>query len=172
MNKAVTVVHPFEPVYDRESRVLVLGTMPSPASRVQGFYYGHPRNRFWQVLAAVFGEPFPRTVEERRSLALRRGIALWDVLASCGICGAADSSIENPVCNDFRSLIAKTGITRVFTTGAKAYVLYTELGLPQTGIPAEALPSTSGANARYSLAELTERYMALADVKNPAGAGR
>jgi hypoxanthine-DNA glycosylase len=161
MNRTATVVHPFEPVYDRKSRILVLGTMPSPASRTQGFYYGHPRNRFWQVLAAVFEESFPQTVEERRSLMLRQGIALWDVLASCEICGAADSSIENPVCNDLRGLIAKTGITRVFTTGTKAHIFYTRLGLPLTGFPAEALPSTSGANARYSLAELTERYKAL-----------
>jgi hypoxanthine-DNA glycosylase len=159
--KRTAAVHPFEPVYNGGSRVLVLGTMPSPASRARGFYYGHPGNRFWQVLAAVFEEPFPETVEERRSLALRRGVALWDVLASCGICGAADSTIENPVCNDLRGLIAKTGIARVFTTGTKAHALYTRLGLPQTGIPAEALPSTSGANARYSLADLTERYRAL-----------
>jgi hypoxanthine-DNA glycosylase len=135
--------------------------MPSPASRARGFYYGHPGNRFWQVLAAVFEEPFPATAGERRSLALRRGIALWDVLASCRLRGAADSSIEDPVCNDLRGLIAETGIARVFTTGTKAHALYTRLALPQTGIPAQALPSTSGANARYSLAELTERYRAL-----------
>ncbi|GHV83743.1 hypothetical protein AGMMS50212_10830 [Spirochaetia bacterium] len=122
------------------------------------FYYGHPRNRFWKVLAGVFGEPEPHTIDEKRALALRNKIALWDVLAQCEIKGAADESITNPVCNDFSKLLAETYITKIYTNGAQAYKLYTKYCLAKTGIDAVPLPSTSPANAQCSLQDLIVRY--------------
>ncbi len=113
-----TVVHNIDPLYAPDSRVLILGSIPSPRSRAQRFFYGHPQNRFWPVLAAVLGEPAPATVEEKRALALRHRIALWDTLHSCEIRGASDTSIKNPVANDLAGLIAQTQITAVFCTGA------------------------------------------------------
>ncbi|MDR0909718.1 MAG: DNA-deoxyinosine glycosylase [Spirochaetaceae bacterium] len=149
------------PVYDGNSSVLLLGTMPSPASREAGFYYMHRQNRFWPVLAAVFGEAVPQGLEERKSFALRHGLALWDVLESCDINGASDSSIRNAKPNDIAALIAKTKITRIFCTGTKAYSLYQKLCAPATGIDAQHLPSTSPANAKMSMAELVAAYKSL-----------
>jgi len=156
-----TVVHPLPPVYDAHSRVLVLGSMPSPRSRQEGFYYAHPQNRFWRVLAALFGEPPPQSNGERRALALRRGIALWDVLASCEISGASDASIRAPVANDIRGILAAAPIRAVFTTGAAAAALYRRHILPVCGREATALPSTSAANARASLEALIRAYAPL-----------
>ncbi|MDR0383064.1 MAG: DNA-deoxyinosine glycosylase [Spirochaetaceae bacterium] len=155
------LIHPFEPLYDADCVALVLGTVPSPASRKAGFYYGHPRNRFWAALAAVFGAPFPVSTEDRKRLALENHIAVWDVLASCEIEGAADSKIKNPVCNSFLPLLGRTKIRRVYTTGKKAYTLYTKFSARETGIAAVPLPSTSPANCRMSFAELCGRYAAL-----------
>ena len=152
------VVHPFPPVYDASSRVLILGTMPSPVSRAEAFYYAHPRNRFWPVIAAVFDEPPPLSKEYRIRFALERRIAIWDVLASCVIAGAADHTIKSPEPNDFAPLLRAAKITRVFTTGNKAYALYTRLCLPRTGLAATQLPSTSPANQRMSFADLVTAY--------------
>ena len=155
------VTHTIDPVFNAASRVLVLGTMPSPASRETGFFYGHPRNRFWLVLAAVFGEPAPQTTDDRRTFVLRNGIALWDVLASCEIHGASDASIANPVPNDLRQVLDAAPIERIFTTGATAYELYRKHCEPQTGITATKLPSTSPANASWSFDRLVEAYRVL-----------
>ena len=121
------ILHPLEPVFDSRSRVLVLGTMPSPKSREQGFYYAHPRNRFWTVLPALLGEPIPKSVSDRKALVLRRHIARWDVLKSCTIPGAADSSIKDPVPNDLRPILSAAPIRAFFTTGGKAHNLYLRL---------------------------------------------
>ncbi|MCI5801521.1 MAG: DNA-deoxyinosine glycosylase [Oscillospiraceae bacterium] len=153
------VFHAFPPVWDPNSRVLILGTMPSPRSRENGFYYTHPQNRFWPVLSSVLGEPLPQNNEERRALALRRGVALWDVLASCEIRGADDGSISRPQPNDIAGLLARTGIRAVFTTGTKAAALYRRHCLPHTGREAVPLPSTSPANCRwYTRQRLEEVY--------------
>ena len=158
------IVHPLAPVFDKNSRVLVLGTMPSPKSREAGFYYSHPQNRFWPILAELFGEPLPRSNEEKAALVLRHGIALWDVLHSCRIAGADDASIRDPVPNDIARLLAETHIRAVFTTGAKASALYRRLCLPGTGMKAVPLPSTSPANCRnWSYATLLEAYRVLLD---------
>lgn len=138
----------------------MLGTMPSPASREAGFYYGHPRNRFWPVLAAMFGTSVPQTADERRRFALDHGIALWDVLASCSIRGAADASIADPVPNDLRTVLDAAPIGVVCATGSAAWALYRRLCEPVTGLPAVKLPSTSPANASWSLARLVEAYRA------------
>jgi hypoxanthine-DNA glycosylase len=143
--------------------MLVLGTMPSPVSREKGFYYAHPRNRFWAVLAALFNEAFPVSTDERRRLALKHHIALWDVLASCEIEGASDSKIRNPVCNDFLPLLEKSKIKSIFTTGAKAYTLYMKHCYERTHLAAVPLPSSSPANCRVSFSELLKQYAALRD---------
>jgi hypoxanthine-DNA glycosylase len=135
--------------------------MPSPVSRERGFYYANPQNRFWRVLAAVFGEAFPESIEARTSLVLRHHIALWDVLASCETEGASDSRITKPVCNDFSPLLAAAKIRRVYTTGVKAHALYTRHCLALTAIPAVPLPSASPANCRCSFDELVRRYSVL-----------
>lgn len=155
---ATTVTHEIQPVFDSRSRVLLLGTMPSPASREQGFYYGHPQNRFWRMLAAIFNEPAPRTIEEKRDMLLRHHIALWDVLASCEIEGASDASIRDAQPNDLARLFDAADIRAVFATGTKAGELYRKLIEPTLGVPCTTLPSTSPANAKMKLADLVDAY--------------
>ena len=152
------VTHGFPPLWDAECRTLILGSMPSPKSREQGFYYGHPQNRFWKVLSAVYGEAEPQTIEEKSRLALSHGIALWDALVECDILGASDSSIKNPVAADIPWLLARTKTERIFTTGAAAHRYYCRYNLPRTGIEAVRLPSTSPANCALSLEKLVEIY--------------
>ena len=154
-------IHSIEPVFDTESRVLILGTMPSPKSREVQFYYGHPQNRFWRVLAAVLGEEVPQSVPEKEAMLLRHRIALWDVLAECEITGASDSSIRNPVANDLSVILDHAPVQAVFTTGATAWKLYTRLQKPHTGIEAVRLPSTSPANCAVKMEALTEAYKAI-----------
>ena len=155
---ATTVTHEIQPVFDSRSRVLLLGTMPSPASREQGFYYGHPQNRFWRVLAAIFDEPAPRTIEEKRDMLLRHHVALWDVLASCEIEGASDASIRDAQPNDLARIFDAVDIRAVFATGTKAGELYRKLIEPTLGMPCTTLPSTSPANAKMKLADLVDAY--------------
>ena len=155
------IIHSIEPIFDAESRVLILGTMPSPKSREVQFYYGHPQNRFWRVLAAVLGEEVPRSVPEKKAMLLRHRIALWDVLAECEITGASDSSIRNPVANDLSVILDHAPVQAVFTTGATAWKLYTRLQKPHTGIEAVRLPSTSPANCAVKMEALTEAYKAI-----------
>ncbi len=154
------VIHTIDPVFDRNSRVLVLGSIPSPKSREEGFFYGHPRNRFWQVLAAIFDEPVPAAIEDKRDLLLRRHIALWDVVASCDIEGASDASIRNAEPNDLERIFSAADIEAVFATGAKAGDLYARLGEKRFGKPCAVLPSTSPANAKESVESLTKAYAA------------
>lgn len=155
---AATVTHEIQPVFDSRSHVLLLGTMPSPASREQGFYYGHPQNRFWRVLTAIFDEPAPRTIEEKRDMLLRHHVALWDVLASCEIEGASDASIRDAQPNDLARIFDAADIRAVFATGAKAGELYRKLVEPTLGVPCATLPSTSPANAKMKLADLVDTY--------------
>ncbi len=158
------VVHTIAPVWNAESRVLLLGTMPSPRSRTAGFYYGNPQNRFWPVLAALFGVAVPETAEGRREFALSRGIALWDVLASCRIVGASDATIRDPVPNDIAPLLSAAPIGRVFAVGKTAGALYDRFLLPRSGIPQQTLPSPSPANrGRYPLDRLVESWRPVAE---------
>ncbi len=155
------IIHPLKPIFDKNSKVLVLGTMPSPKSRENNFYYGNPQNRFWRVLSAVFDESLPQNNKERTALLLKHRIALWDVLASCEIKGADDSSIKNPVPNDLSIILEACNIKAVFTTGKKAFSLYQKLCEPKTEISAISLPSTSPANCRTSFESLVESYKSL-----------
>lgn len=154
-----TVKHTLPPVYDEYSRILILGTMPSPKSREAGFYYSHPQNRFWRVVSDLLSQELPMTNEEKTGFLLKNHIALWDVLKSCTITGADDSSIHNPVPNDIAGLLKTTGINTVFTTGSKAASLYHRFCEKDAGVPAIPLPSTSPANCRhYNYERLKEAY--------------
>lgn len=154
-----TVLHQLPPLVTTESKILILGTMPSPRSRAEGFYYAHPQNRFWRVIAAIYGEGNPQTIEECTALLYAHGLALWDVLASCTIIGAADSTIRDPVPNDIPDLLCRfPNITRICTTGSTAAQLYHRLIEPQTGLAAITLPSPSAANARASFSQLLSAY--------------
>lgn len=148
------VTHTFAPVFDANSRILILGTMPSVKSRESGFYYGHPRNRFWQVLGALAGTPPPQSIPEKKEFLLSHGIAIWDVLQSCDIHASSDASIRQAVPNDMRGILTAAPIARIFANGATAYQLYQKHCLPLTGIQAVQLPSTSPANAAFSLERL------------------
>jgi TDG/mug DNA glycosylase family protein len=157
-----TVEHTLKPIYDQSSKILLLGTIPSPKSREFGFYYSHPQNRFWRVLSDLFHQQLPVTNDEKINFLLKNHIALWDVLKSCRIDGADDSSIKEPVPNDIHSLLKKTTIQAVFTTGAKATALYSRWCAKLTGIHAIQLPSTSPANCRhYDYEKLKEAYQVI-----------
>ncbi|HIU87538.1 MAG TPA: DNA-deoxyinosine glycosylase [Candidatus Avilachnospira avistercoris] len=158
MNGYQRIYHELEPVFSEESRILILGSLPSPKSRETGFYYGHPKNRFWRVISTVFEEPLPETIEQKRELILRHRLALWDVIESCLIKGASDSSIKEPVANDIPKLLERTGISHIVTTGRKAQSLYMKLVYPRTGIEAICLPSTSPANCAVGEEELISCY--------------
>lgn len=141
-------VQGFPPVFDGNSRVLILGSFPSVKSRAEGFYYGNPRNRFWDTVCGFFGEKTPKTVEEKRAFLLRRGIALWDVYVSCEISGSADSAIRNAVAADIPALAAKCPLRAILCNGLTAYSLL-EARFPELLPLAERLPSTSPANPRF-----------------------
>ena len=152
------VTHEFPPLFNRECEILIIGSIPSPKSRQQGFYYGHPQNRFWKVMAEVLEEPVPVSVEEKKEMMLSHRIALWDALVECDIEGASDSSIRNPVPADIPWLISETKIGRILATGQTAYKYYQKYHYPLTGIQAVRLPSTSPANCAVSLEELVKIY--------------
>lgn len=153
-----SLTHPFPPVCDGNSRILILGSFPSAASRRAGFYYGHPRNRFWRVLEAVTGETVPEDTEGRREFLLAHGIALWDSIGSCEIEGSSDASIKNAVPNPIAELIAETRIERVFCNGKASHACYEKYVYPLTGVHAVFLPSTSPANAAWSVERLAEEW--------------
>lgn len=153
-----TVFHPLKPIYNKNSKILFLGTMPSPASRRAAFYYAHPQNRFWRVLCEVIEEELPQTNEEKTALLLRRNIALWDTLAACTIDGAADASIKNAQPNDLKRIFAAAQIQAVFTTGKKAGELYKKHSAQKHSVPYFVLPSTSGANCAVSYDTLVCEY--------------
>lgn len=152
----------FAPVYSADSRALILGTWPSPKSREMAFYYGHPQNRFWPMLARITGEPTParEDVEAKKQIILRHGLALWDTLASCTITGASDASIRDVVPNDIAALLRAAPIEAVLCNGATAHRIYTKYLLPVSGIPAVRLPSTSPANAACRPAQLEAEWRA------------
>ena len=156
--KLQTVVHNIPPLYYSSSRVLLLGSVPSPKSREVGFFYGHPQNRFWRVLAAVLGEDTPQTIDQKRMLCLSHHIALWDTIAQCDIAGASDTSIKNAIPNDIGRLLRETEITRIFATGGKSAQLYRKLVVPQIHVPITQLPFTSPVNAAWSVERLIDAY--------------
>ena len=150
--------HPFEPVFDSRSRVLILGSFPSVRSRAEGFYYGHPQNRFWRMLALVYGEETPGDIPSKKRLLLTHQLALWDAAAQCDIEGSLDSSIANAAPTDLNVILKAAHITRVLCNGQTAGRLYQRLQQPLTGLPAQILPSTSPLNAAWSLERLAEAW--------------
>lgn len=152
------IIHNIPPVFDNNAEVLILGSFPSVRSREEGFFYGHPQNRFWKVISAVCGEPCPQTAEEKKELLLKHGIALWDVIASCDITGSSDASITNVVPNDISGILRESGIKVVLLNGKTAEKLYKKYIAPTVELPTVCLPSTSPANAAWSVTKLTEAW--------------
>ena len=161
------IIHTIPPLYGKDSRILILGSFPSVKSRESGFFYGHPRNRFWTVLSSVFGEDVPRTIEEKKEFLLRNRVALWDVIASCDIEGSSDASIRNAVPNDLGIILDSADIREIYANGKTAFSLYTKYILPVTGRPAVCLPSTSPANASWTEEKLTEEWKRIKDHIRP-----
>ena len=152
------IKHPIPPLYDENSRVLILGSFPSVKSREAQFFYGHPQNRFWKVTSAVFNEPVPQTIQEKRDFLLRNRIALWDVIASCDIQGSADSTIKNVTPNDLRIILNTANIKEIFVNGKTAEKYYNKYTKDLINRPATCLPSTSPANAAWSMEKLIEAW--------------
>ena len=155
--------HEFPPVYDKESEILILGSFPSVKSREMQFFYGHPQNRFWKLIAELYEEETPETISEKKQLLLKHHIALWDVIASCDIAGSSDSSIRNVVPNDISGIVEKSRIRKIYANGGKAKQLYDRYLAEQVGIQAVLLPSTSPANAAYSLEKLKQHWQVITE---------
>ena len=154
MQEFKNITHTFEPFFNENSKILILGTFPSVKSRENHFYYGHPQNRFWKTLAGVLGVPVPDTIDEKKAFLLSHRIALWDVIASCSIEGSSDSSIRDVVPNDLSVILSTADIRAIFCNGKTSWNYYRKYQEAVTGIPAVSLPSTSPANAAWSLEKL------------------
>ena len=154
-------VHTIAPVDNTESRILILGSFPSVKSREEGFFYGHPQNRFWKVLARVFQTEVPATIPEKRTFLLEHRVAVWDVIGQCEIMGSSDSSIRNVIPNPIQKILEETKIKRIFVNGKKAEELYNRYIYPETKRNALCLPSTSPANASWNLEKLAEAWKVL-----------
>lgn len=152
------LIHPIRPVFDKDSRILILGSFPSVKSREEGFFYGHPQNRFWRVTAGVFGEEPPMSVNEKKSFLLRNHIALWDVIGSCEIDGSSDSSIRNVTVNDLSVILGTADIQEIFLNGKKADQLYRKYLFPVVKRDGICLPSTSPANAAWNMEKLLDAW--------------
>lgn len=150
------IEHPIPPLYNSDSQILILGSFPSVKSREMKFFYGHPQNRFWTVLASLCEEEIPTNIEGKKKLVLSHGFALWDVVASCDVIGSSDSSIRNVVINDLRPILEEARINKIICNGRKAYDLYEKYSFAITGMSAYCLPSTSPANAMWSVERLVE----------------
>lgn len=157
------ITHPIPPVYDTSSRILILGSFPSVKSREAMFFYGHPQNRFWKVVSAVFGEGTPMTIPERRSFLLRNHIAAWDVIASCEIIGSSDSSIKNVTANDLRPILKTASIKQIYVNGKTAEKMFHRYTQPMIRRSCICLPSTSPANAAWSLEKLVDAWKRIID---------
>ncbi|MEE1076028.1 MAG: DNA-deoxyinosine glycosylase [Acutalibacteraceae bacterium] len=153
--------HPIEPIYDKNSKILILGSFPSVKSREHMFFYAHPQNRFWRVLSAIFDTPIPNTIEDKRNFLLSSKIALWDVISSCEITGSSDSSIKNVIPNDLTCILSYADIKRIFVNGKTAEKYYNKYIRSTINREAICLPSTSPANAIYSLDKLIEQWQVI-----------
>ena len=151
-------LHPIPPVFDKTSEVLILGSFPSVKSREEGFFYGHPQNRFWRVIASIFNEKVPATVEEKKAFLLRNHIALWDVISSCDIEGSSDATIRNVTANDINIILRDADIRTIYVNGKTAYKYYQKYTQPVINREALCLPSTSPANAAWSMERLIEAW--------------
>jgi len=150
----MNILHPYEPVYNEESEIMILGTFPSVKSRENNFYYGHPQNRFWKLISKIADNPLPVTINEKKELLIKNKIALWDVVKSCDIEGSADSDIKNPLPNDINSVVKQCNIRAIYFNGKKAYELYMKYVNEKPIIKTVILPSSSPANAQFSFERL------------------
>lgn len=150
--------HTFEPIFDSKSKILILGTFPSVKSRENNFYYGHPQNRFWSVLAEILGVSTPLNILEKKQMLLNNNIAIWDVVGSCEISNSADMSIKNVVPNDLSVILENADIKTVYANGKTAEKLYNKYLLKKTGKEITTLPSTSPANAAFSKERLVKAW--------------
>lgn len=150
--------HTFEPIFDKNSEILVLGSFPSVKSRENNFYYAHPQNRFWRVVASVYSCPVPKTVEEKKNMLLSNKIAVWDVIRTCEITGSADSTIKSVIPNDLSEILSVADIKKIYANGKTAQSLYNKYIKKNTGVDIISLPSTSPANAAYSLEKLIKEW--------------
>lgn len=157
------VIHKIPPVYNKNSQILILGSFPSVKSREGRFFYHHKQNWFWKVLSTIVNDVLPETIDEKKDFLLKNHIAVWDVIASCDIEGSSDSSIKNAVPNDFSDILKAAPIRKIYTNGGTAYKLYHKYCEKVTGIKAMKLPSTSPANASYSLDRLISEWKVIAD---------
>ena len=158
-----SIVHPIPPLYDENCKILILGSFPSVKSREAMFFYGHPQNRFWKLMAVLFDEAYPQTIEEKKSLVLKHHIAMWDTIRSCTITGSSDSSIKDVVPNDLSVILDNSRVERIFCNGATSYRLYMKYIYPTTGVKAVKLPSTSPANAAFNLERLLTEWSMIKD---------
>ncbi len=152
------IIHPIPPFYDKESKILILGSFPSVKSREQKFFYGHPQNRFWKVLAQVFADEVPNTVPEKKAFLKKHHIALWDVIGACDIEGSSDSSITNVIVNDLSKILETAEIRGIFVNGKTAEKYYKKYTEKKTDRRAVCLPSTSPANAAWKVEKLVEKW--------------
>lgn len=152
------IIHPIPPLFSKESHTLILGSFPSVKSREAEFFYGHPQNRFWTVIAKIYGQVKPLTVDDKKKLILENNLALWDVIESCEIEGSADSTINNVTANDLSIILNNSKIDRIFVNGKTAEKYYNKYTYPKTEIKAICLPSTSPANAAWSIDRLVESW--------------
>ncbi len=152
------ITQPFEPIFNKESRILILGSLPSVKSRDLGFYYGHQQNRFWKVIAGIYGLEVPKSIEEKKDMLYKCKIAIWDVIESCDIKGSSDSSIKNAVVADFDKILESCNIEKIFANGKLTEKLYNKFAKDKNGRDIILLPSTSPANAAYSLEKLISKW--------------
>ena len=160
------IVHPFPPLYDEQSTTLILGSFPSIKSREAMFFYGHPQNRFWRVLASLFEQNLPMTITEKKEMVLRHHLALWDSIHSCTVTGSSDNSIKDVVPNDISQIIRESKVNRIFCNGTLSHKMYMKYIFASTGIEAIKLPSTSPANAAYSLEKLLAAWRSILPVES------
>ncbi len=152
------IKHTFEPIYNKDSKILILGSLPSVKSREEGFYYGHPRNRFWSVLSSIYNSKIPNTINEKIMMLINNNIAIWDVIESCDIIGSSDSSIKNVIPADLSKVLNNSNIQNIYANGKTSSKLYKKYSEKNTGIKIIELPSTSPANATYTLDRLIETW--------------
>ena len=160
------IIHPIKPVYDKNSKILILGSFPSVKSREEGFFYGHKQNRFWKVVSRIFEEEEPESIEEKKSLLVRNKIALWDVIQSCDIVGSSDSSISNVVPNDLSVILNTADIKAIYVNGKTAHKYYKKYTEPVIKRPAICLPSTSPANAAWNIERLINAWKCIKKGEN------
>lgn len=158
MSETKKITHPFPPLFNENSHTLILGSFPSVKTREVKFYYGHPQNRFWKLIAALYGEDVPSNNEEKRTLILSHNLAIWDSIKSCTITGSSDSSVKDVVPNDISEILKNSKVNRIFCNGTLSYKIYVKYIYPKTKIEAQKLPSTSPANASFSLERLIEEW--------------